>query len=292
LEARTPTALLILLSCALSLTPAAPASPWRCPDALSEAQQEALETASESPEYVVRISTGTIAGVPRIVVLLGERHAKSPSAARIGERVLDAFDVRGIEGVDFSRYWAAPILEPVYDRSYARLVERMGGGSTCEAAWERAPDPGGTPARRVVELEADHRPGLREQWDAAMTAAGILTANCHGLLGGCAAALGLMVLPEPVRGACVGAALSGAALWALFRGFGPGAAERSLLGRTYGAWRRYLERSGIVGGRNVTMAAAIARAFSDDPALRVILVIVGRAHVDGLARLLREDQGF
>ncbi len=65
---------------------------------LSDQQLQSLKKARED-DYLVRVLSSQVAGVDRNIVILGEAHVKHDSADKAGREVLSQFSLRGLEGI-------------------------------------------------------------------------------------------------------------------------------------------------------------------------------------------------
>ena len=79
---------------------------------LSDQQLQSLKKARED-DYLVRVLSSQVAGVDRNIVILGEVHVKRDSADKAGREVLSQFSLRGLEGImvegSLTRYALIPI---------------------------------------------------------------------------------------------------------------------------------------------------------------------------------------
>jgi hypothetical protein len=116
-------------------------------------QNRALTEAIRSSSFVVRCYFAP-ARPERILVVLGEGHFKCRAADELGKRVVDAFVLRGVEGVDCERLSAGVALKGLLRTVEVVVRGATFGllkGSTIRAAWraktgvtfmlERLPDP-------------------------------------------------------------------------------------------------------------------------------------------------------
>ncbi len=57
-------------------------------------------------------------------------------------------------------------------------------------------------------------------------------------------------------------------------------------------WTKWLGVYGLVVARNETMVANIENSFEEDPDYKAMVVVTGRGHQIGMARLLTTEEGY
>lgn len=256
-----------------------------CEEALTADQLAVLKKADTSGDYLLRVMDGAVNGQPRLVVFLGESHRKSAEASALGKEVLAQFENRGVEGANLGAYWIGRPL-----RWTLKVMDWVGPwllglkdhvkGSTIEDAVETQ----GT----AYWLEHDHRPTVRENLLATLFPAGMgycLVKMGHTLLASSASLVasgGTDTQAYVSLGTLVGTVWF--MNWALKRGFNP-------FRPVFWAIEQYFDHA-FGRGRNQTMVRNIVAVFKKYEEVPVMLVIVGRSHVDGMAKLLEEQHGF
>jgi hypothetical protein len=241
-------------------------------DGLSEGARRALERARAQPlSYSVRVLR---APDGRTVAVLGEAHMKLAKAAALGKDVVEQFELRGVETfqraqVAGGRALGAVIMAP---RTLLRVLS-LGAvrGSTIVDAKQ-------LPSGFTVEIErAKHVPfGLHV---AAIYMTAFFVVAFLALL----SPVLMAIVPTLAVAITVLAGLFQLHLFALI----PGA----MLRRYPWSWviHPFL---GILTLRDDLMVEGTVRMLADHPAIPSAVVVMGRAHGPGYARLLVERHGF
>ena len=207
------------------------------------------------------------------VVLLGETHRKSRHAADLGRAVVDAFPRIGVEGADAGEYWGGRCFALTVRACHALIrvlsLGLLSGRSTIEEAYARKD-------REIIELEEGHVPDLNEQFFSVSLPALVALLAADG-----AAKIAGVVWTDPQTLAVSHAIQLGTTAVAV-----PGMV--ATIGGLALQWLRRGGRTGILGHRNATMAGNIEKYLEADPGRDTLLVVIGRAHVPGLAAALEE----
>jgi hypothetical protein len=239
---------------------------------LPEGAQRALESARAEPfSYAVRLLR---AADGRLVVVLGEAHLKLPRAAAIGKDVVGRFDLRGIETFQRKQVAGGRALGVIITapRFLLRLLS-LGTiqGSTITEAKQ-------LPSGHTVELERTKRMPFGLHVASLYMTAFFVVAFL--------APLAPLIVPiaPPVAAAITSlAALFQMHLFALLL---------AIPFRRH-SWSWVLHPFlGILTLRDELMAQGTVRMLEDHPAVQSAVVIMGRAHVSGFARILVERHGF
>ena len=235
---------------------------------LPERARAALERARKKKlSYAVRI---VHAPDGRPVAILGEAHMKLAEAAEIGRAVVEAFELRGVETFQRKRVFLGRTLGVLITgpRLLLRLVT-FGAirGSTITDAKQ-------LPSGFTVELERTKRvPFGLHVTSAYMTA--FFIAAFLGL------ALPLIAPIAPAFAAMLVVVL------ALFQAHMPAIVLR----RHSWSWMIH-PLIGILTLRDELMAAGTVEMLADHPRETAAVIVMGRAHVQGVTRLLATRHGF
>ena len=239
---------------------------------LPERARVALERARQKKlSYVVRI---VHAPDGRPLAILGEAHMKLAEAAAIGRAVVEAFELRGVETFQRKRVLLGRTLG-VLITGPRRLLQLVTFGALKGSTITDAKQ---LPSGYTVEIErTKHIPFGLHVTSAYMTAF-FLTAF-----------LGLLVpwitLIAPVLAAIIVAVLFAFQVHMIL--LVPAIALR----RYSWSWMIH-PFMGILTLRDILMASGTVVMLADHPRESVAVVVMGRAHVQGYARLLVEKYGF
>ncbi len=211
----------------------------------------------------------------RLLVVVGEMHLKLQEASRVGQELVDAFELRGVEGFPRHRVVAGRALKVLIDAPRV-LVRALSLGLVKDSTI--------IDARRAsvgytVPLENASRVPL-----ALHVASVYLTAFF-------AVGFALTLLapiqdhvPAVILGPLVGLGL-------LFQYHLPALLPALLLQRHSWSWVIH-PGVAILSTRNVMMVEGTMRMLADHPGPRAALVIMGRAHLPGYERELVTAHGF
>ncbi len=239
---------------------------------LSEGARRALERAgAERLSFVVRILR---AADGRLVAVLGEAHVKLAKAAGIGKDVAMQFELRGVETFQRRQVAGGAALGVLITAPRIMLrVLSLGTiqGSTITEAKQ-------LPSGYTVELERTEHVPLGLHVAAIYMTAFLVVAFVAPL-----APLLAPIAPRLAAAITSLAALFHVHLLALIPG---------VLFRRH-SWSWVLHPFlGILSLRDELMAEGTVRMLADHPAIESAVVIMGRAHVPGYARILVERHGF
>jgi hypothetical protein len=238
---------------------------------LPERAKKALErAAAEKLSYTVRFLR-TPDG--RILAILGEAHLKLGKAAEIGRGVVSSFELRGVETFQRKKIFLGRALGVLIN--VPRILLRIASlgsikGSTITEAKQ-------LPSGYTVELErTNHVPFGLHVTSAYMTA--FFTVTFLGVLSP------LLALISPGLAAFV------AVLAVCFQAHALLLVPAILLRRYSWSWvvHPFL---GILTLRDRLMAEGTVRMFTDHPH-RLAVVVMGRAHCSGYARILVDEYGY
>ena len=239
---------------------------------LPDPAREALERARDKKlSYAVRLVR---APDGRTVAILGEAHMKLAEAAEIGRAVVAAFELRGVETFQRKQVFLGRTLGVLI--SGPRLLLRLASfgaikGSTITEAKQ-------LPSGYTVELErTKHVPFGLHVTSLYMTAFFIVA--FLGLL------LPLIAPVSPALAALITMAMLAFQMHMIL--LVPAIALR----RFSWSWMIH-PLVGILTLRDELMAAGTAQMLADHPREKAAVVVMGRAHVQGYARLLVEKYGF
>jgi hypothetical protein len=239
---------------------------------LPENARKALDRArAERFSYGVRIVR---APDGRLVAILGEAHLKLAKASAIGKRVVEAFELRGVETFQREQVFGGRALGVVITGPRALLRALSLGaikGSTIT-------DAKGLPSGYAVELERSERIPVGLHVASIYMTAFFLVALLSSLT------------PLLAAGA---PALAGAitCLAALFQVHMLALVPGVLFRRRPWSWMIH-PFLGILTLRDELMAAGTVRMLKDHPTPTAAVVVMGRAHLDGYERLLVDRYGF
>ncbi len=210
----------------------------------------------------------------RPLTILGEAHLKLGNAAEIGREVVEAFELRGVETFQRKRVFGGPLLGVLIEapRRLLRLVS-LGAikGSTITEAKQ-------LPSGCTVELErTEHVPFGLHVASAYLSAFFIVAvlALLEPLIAHLAPALGTLIV-------LVGFVFDAHMLLLL---------PAILLRRYSWSWMVH-PFLGILTLRDELMAAGAVQMLAEHREDRAAVVVMGRAHVRGFARVLAERYGF
>lgn len=245
----------------------------RIADALSAEALAALENArAQGLSYGIRLLASPDG---RLLVVLGEAHLKLEEASRTGKELVDAFELRGVEGFPRRRVFAGRALKVLIDAPRA-LVRTLSLGFVKDSTILDARRAG---SGFTVPLENASRVPL-----ALHVASVYLTAFF---------AVGFtLTLLSPIQDRIphvVLAPLLGLGL--LFQYHLPALIPALILQRRSWSWLIH-PGVAILSTRNLMMVEGTMRMLADHPGPRAALVIMGRAHLPGYERELVEAHGF
>jgi hypothetical protein len=230
----------------------------------------AIEKALKRPlSYTARYLV-TPGPKPRAVVILGEAHMKMGEAARLGKDVVSKFELRGVESFQMKDVFMGRILGVLINvpRLLLRVVSvgTVKGSTIVEA---KAIDSGHT----VLLEKTDHVPLALHVASVYMSA---FFATIYGTF-----ALGLFGVVVPWL---AGAALFFQAHMVLLL--------PAWLFRTQ-SWHWMLHPMiAILTVRDHLMVDGTVRMLADHPEAEAAVLVMGRAHVRGVERILMEKHGF
>jgi hypothetical protein len=245
---------------------------------LPPATRSALDRArKKNGSYAVRLLRCPDTDRTRILVLLGEAHLKFDEAWTIGERVVDCFELRGVEGFMASRVIARRLASLLINGPRLLLRVLLLGslkGSTIVYARAR-------PTGDTYPLERDAEVPL------SLHVAVLYLVAFFGT-----AFFGVAVdLVAPLREPLAPIVAGNDALRTFFGLHVLLVLPAFLLRRLRWAWLVH-PGIGILTDRNRTMAYGTVRMLQEHPEAEVALVIMGRAHLAGYAEELVEKYGF
>lgn len=89
--------------------------------------------------FTVRVMSGSVAGVNRAIVLVGEAHVKGSRDSEIGKSILRAFKNYGLEGADVDLTWGGRLFSLTLDAAFFVIriasLGRLNQGSTIDDAY-------------------------------------------------------------------------------------------------------------------------------------------------------------
>jgi hypothetical protein len=239
---------------------------------LPEGARRALERArAERLSFSVRLLR---AADGRLVAVLGEAHMKLAKAAAIGKDVVAHFELRGVETFQRKQVVGGGALGAIVTgpRTLLRVLS-LGAvrGSTITDAKQ-------LPSGYTVELERTKRVPLGLHVASLYMTAFFVVAFLAPLT-----PLLMPIAPLLAAALTLLAALFRTHLLALIFG---------ILLRGY-SWSWVIHPFlGILYLRDELMAEGTVRMLEDHPTVEVAVVVMGRAHVPGYARILVERHGF
>lgn len=239
---------------------------------LPENARRALERAQAEPlSYVVRLVR---APDGRLVAILGEAHLKLARASALGKDVVSAFELRGVETFQQRQITWGRALGVVIHAPRA-LLRALALGRIKDSTITDAKQ---LPSGYTVELER-----------AKVMPLGLHVASVYMTTYFVVSLLALLApIIAPIAPSIVAAILLVAFLFQLhLLALVPG-----LLVRRH-AWSWLVHPFlGILTLRDALMANGTLRMLEEHPSLREAVVVMGRAHVTGYARLLVERHGY
>jgi hypothetical protein len=239
---------------------------------LSEGARRAVESArAERLSYSVGILR---APDGRLVAILGEAHMKLPKAAAIGKAVVGQFDLRGVETFQRTQVAGGRALGAII--TAPRLLLRMLSLGTIQGS--TITDAKQLPSGHTVELERTNHVPLGLHVASLYMSAFFVVAFLAPLT-----PLLIPIAPGLAAAITSCATLFRVHLFALL----PGVAFRRR------SWSWVLHPFlGILTLRDELMAQGTVRMLEDHPTVDAAVVVMGRAHVPGYARILVERHGF
>jgi hypothetical protein len=242
-------------------------------DALSAEALSALEHArAQGLSYGIRLLACPDG---RLLVVLGEAHLKLGEASRTGQELVDAFELRGVEGFPRHKVLAGRALKVLIDAPRA-VVRALSLGLVKDSTILDARRAG---SGFTVPLENASRVPL-----ALHVASVYLTAFF---------AVGFtLTLLSPIQDRIPHVVLAPLLLLGLlFQYHLPALIPALLLQRRSWCWLIH-PGVAILSTRNLMMVEGTMRMLADHPGPRAALVIMGRAHLPGYERELVEKHGF
>jgi hypothetical protein len=245
-----------------------PGAPSLSVEALAAVQR----ARDQSLSYGVRL---LVSPEGRLLVVVGEAHLKLEEASRTGKELVDAFELRGVEGFPRERVFAGRALKVLI--AAPRILVRalslgLVKGSTILDARRAS-------AGYTVPLENALRVPL-----ALHVASAYLTAFF--------AVAFAQVLLEPIQDRVPDVVVVPLAFLALVFQYHMMALIPALLLQRQ-SWSWVLHPGiAILSARNIMMVEGTMRMLADHPEPRVALIVMGRAHLAGYERELVTAHGF
>lgn len=259
--------------------------------ALTEAQVSSLIDAHQD-DYLVRVLSGSVEGVERNLILLGEKHVKNELSAVIGQHVLTQFPLRGIEGVHVEGPLAKLALSTVFlpiNLMYAasNLFSSRTHGSTIDEVFTDKP--------KTLVLE---------NVENAHTETALLEANAGDLI----TVLGASFPPVILADVALSLTQTGRAfimerpwlaasslfikLQLLHFAYKVGSvSESDEVTPTFSPYI-FPFHYWITDYRNNLMVENTIQALASRPYAQTFLIIIGQYHVSGMSTLFRDNYGF
>lgn len=190
----------------------------------------------------------------------------------------------------FEKYNIASLTNEAADQFIFQIGEReIPGSLLAQTILDLESSMGDYPL--VVNLEQNHQPTLTENLGSVIIPT---------VLGACVVKLGFVICDSGKAAAHASELSSEQAMDAVSTALavGAGLALATIGDRVLGKWDvpglvlKYTRDLFLVNGRDVSMAKRVKDAFSEEPLLDSMLVIVGANHVDGLAKNLTSTYGF
>ena len=211
----------------------------------------------------------------RLLVVVGETHLKLEQASRTGKELVDAFELRGVEGFPAHRVIAGRALKVLIDAPRI-LVRTLSLGLVKDST---IVDARRASSGYTVPLENASRVPL------ALHVASVYLTVFFAV--GFALAL-LAPIHDRVPDALLGPLLR---LGLLFQYHLPALIPALLLQRRSWSWVIH-PGVAILSTRNIMMVEGTMRMLADHRGPRAALVIMGRAHLPGYERELAQAHGF
>lgn len=278
-------------------------------------QAELALQAAAQDDYTVDMAGKKIAGKKRLVVLLGEYHAKTEKSSAIGKEVLRHFRHRGIEQKKIS-HWSDRLLSKLQKLSLRRLArENPAGrvrGTTIDDAQanedlflnfmspkdlrQLATEINAMPAedlssvammggdRAITWLDLKRFLADKGYMDPRSLPPGpviykLEAGHKPGFFEKAGVlAFSFVIVNEQLRGSIL-------TQHAVFKPAAIASAVASAVADRIGV-------AGVVQGRDQTMAANIRKYLEEDSSLDLMLAIMGQAHTPGVKKLLVKKHGF
>jgi hypothetical protein len=211
----------------------------------------------------------------RLLVVVGEAHLKLEEASRTGQELVDAFELRGVEGFPRDRVVAGRALKVLIDAPRA-LIRALSLGLVRNST---ILDARSASAGHTVPLENASPVPLSLHVASVYLTAFFAVGFTLTLLG-------------PIRDAVPDVVLAPLTfLGLLFQYHLPALVPALLLQRRPWAWVIH-PAVAILSARNTMMVEGTMRMLADHPTPCAALVIMGRAHLPGYQRELVEVHGF
>jgi hypothetical protein len=245
----------------------------RLADAISAEALAALEHArAQGLSYGIRLLASPDG---RLLVVLGEAHLKLGEASRTGKELVDAFELRGVEGFPRHKVLAGRALKVLIDAPRA-LVRALSLGSVKDSTILDARRAG---SGFTVPLENASRVPLALHVASVYLTAFFAVGFTLTVLSPIQDRIPLVVLAPLL------------VLGRLFQYHLPALIPALLLQRRSWSWVIH-PGVAILSTRNLMMVEGTMRMLADHPGPRAALVIMGRAHLPGYERELVETHGF
>jgi hypothetical protein len=243
------------------------------PDTLPAEARAAIASARAQPlSYGVHLLASPDG---RVLVVLGEAHLKLEEASRTGKELIEAFELRGVEGFPRKRVFAGRILKVLIDAPRV-VIRALSFGVVKDSS---IIDARSAASGHTVPLE-----------NASPIPLGLHVASLY-LTVFFAVAFSLTLLlpfqgwiPAIVMGPLIGLGL-------LFQYHLFALMPAMLLQRHSWSWVLH-PAVAILSARNLMMVEGTVRMLADHPEPRAALVIMGRAHLPGYQRELVVAHGF
>ncbi len=239
---------------------------------LPEKARRALEAAHAEPlSYAVRLVR---APDGRTIAILGEAHLKLAKASAIGKRVVEAFDLRGVETFQKKQITWGRALGVVIHLPRA-LLRALSFGAIKDSTIVDAKQ---LPSGFTVELER-----------AKTMPLGLHVASVYMT---CFFTVSFLAVLVPVLAPVLPALAAAIVFLAMLFQIHLLALVPGYFVRRY-AWSWVVHPFlGILTLRDILMSEGTIRMLEDHPSTREAVVVMGRAHVSGYEALLVERHGF
>lgn len=241
--------------------------------------------------FSIRVATGTVNGIPRTVVLMGESHFKTDAVSSKASTVTDKFDLYGVESVDTSNYWGhAQALSVMLDALKA-IFKPFLNGSTVYDVNEKVAEAEQNPEnlkklKEVIQLEKNYQPEIQDNLAVLLlplTYSTMILTKCSQMA---CQKWPQVILLQKLKN------VPHQAFKAIMAYLMIDIISRLMFDKAEWQDNVFVMSTGILYHRNQYMADSIIRSFQDRTDKQNILVITGAFHQSGIMSNLVDRYQF
>jgi hypothetical protein len=241
--------------------------------------------------FSIRVATGTINGVPRTVVLMGESHFKTDKVKARAAEVTDKFDLYGVESIDMSQYWGnAKALDVMLD-ALGLIFKPFLNGSTVYDVHNKVSEAEQTPEKiknlkEFIQLEKNYHPDIQDNLSVLLlplTYSTMILSKCSEMA--CHKWPQVILLQKLSK-------VPHTAFRAIMAYLILDVVSRLMFDKDQWQDQVFVLSTGILYHRNQNMSDNIIRAFQERDNKQNILVITGAFHQSGIMSHLVDRYNF